>query len=298
MLGIKSIYIKHYKKLLIIPILILLLAFIQIGYQYSTTGDFINRGLLLKGGTRLTITTNEIVDLDELESMIKEEFTKEIALGSMAAAGKQTGITIDADIESKEETALILSVVEKKLGPLTKNDYSEQHVGSGLGASFFKETIYAIILAFVFMSIVVFIIFRIPTPSLAVILSAFSDMVVTLAVVNLIGMKVGIGGIAAFLMLIGYSVDTDILLSNKLIKSKDGSVLDRLFKAMKTGLTMSLSTIVAVSIALYFSQSEIIRQIMTILLIGLLIDLVNTWIQNAGLLRLFLEKKHKHHGEV
>ena len=99
-------------------------------------------------------------------------------------------------------------------------------------------------------------------------------------------------GIVAFLMLIGYSVDTDILLSTKVLKRKEGTVMDRIYGAMRTGLTMTLTTIAAIIVASIFTQSEIIRQIMIILLIGLSVDIINTWIQNVGLLRLYLEKKH------
>ncbi len=63
---------------------------------------------------------------------------------------------------------------------------------------------------------------------------------------------------------------------------------------MKTGLTMSATTISAVVIALIFTQSEVLREIMIILFIGLLVDLINTWIQNAGLLRWYCEKKRIH----
>jgi len=143
------------------------------------------------------------------------------------------------------------------------------------------------------MGIVVFIYFRSPAPSLAVILAAASDIVVTLAIFNLTGIKLGTAGIAAFLMLIGYSVDTDILLSTRVLKRKEGSVMDRVYSAMKTGLTMSATTLSAVLIALIFVQSEIVKQIMIILFIGLLVDLVMTWIQNVGILRLYLEKKHR-----
>ncbi|GAF71428.1 unnamed protein product, partial [marine sediment metagenome] len=119
------------------------------------------------------------------------------------------------------------------------------------------------------------------------------DIVVTLAIVNVIGMRISTAGIAAFLMLIGYSVDTDILLSTRVLKRKGGTVLDGILSAMKTGLTMSITTLIAMSVALIFAQSLILKQIMIILLIGLLVDLPNTWIQNAGILRLHLEKKPK-----
>jgi preprotein translocase subunit SecF len=77
------------------------------------------------------------------------------------------------------------------------------------------------------MGLVVFFYFRSIAPSLAVILEAFSDIIVTLAIFNLTGIKLSTAGIAAFLMLIGYSVDTDILLSTRVLKRKDGTVMER-----------------------------------------------------------------------
>jgi len=106
-------------------------------------------------------------------------------------------------------------------------------------------------------------------------------------------MKISSAGIAAFLMLIGYSVDTDILLSTRVLKKKEGSVMSRIYSAMRTGLTMNLTTMAAVSIALILSNSQTISQIMTIILIGLFVDIVMTWIQNVAILRLYLEKKHE-----
>ena len=143
------------------------------------------------------------------------------------------------------------------------------------------------------MGIVVFLYFRTPIPSLAVILAAFSDIVVTVAVVNIMGMKISTAGIAAFLMLIGYSVDTDILLTTRVLKRKEGTEMDRVIGAFKTGIMMTLTALIAVTAALIFTDSEIIRQIMVILFIGLLADIINTWIQNVGILRLYLERKHK-----
>jgi len=182
--------------------------------------------------------------------------------------------------------------LESKLS-LEKKDYGVEVMGSSLGKSFFKQTIYALLIAFLLMGIVVFLYFRTIAPSLAVMLAAFSDIVVTLAIFNLTGIKLGTAGIAAFLMLIGYSVDTDVLLSTRVLKRKEGTVMERVRGAMKTGLTMSGTTLTAVIVALIFVKSEVIGQIMLILLIGLLVDLVMTWIQNVGILRLYLEKERK-----
>lgn len=286
-LSIRSIYEDHYKKLLIIPFLMLLLAFVQIGYQYNNTGDFVNRGVELKGGITLTIPEKSY-DIYELEQILNTELGGDV---SVRRISQTKGILIEAS--DVDEDAL-LGKVEEVIGELDpEKDYSLEEMGSSLGASFFREIIKAVIIAFVLMAAVVFITFRVPAPSLAVILAALSDIVITLAIFNLTGLKLGKGGIAAFLMLIGYSVDTDILLSTKVLKSKFGTVMDRVYSAMKTGLTMNITTIAALTVAMFFTTSEVIRQIMTILLIGLFVDIINTWIQTAGILRLYVARKGK-----
>jgi preprotein translocase subunit SecF len=82
-------------------------------------------------------------------------------------------------------------------------------------------------------------------------------------------------------------------LSTRVLKRHEGEVFDRVLDAMKTGLTMSATTLGAIIVGIVFARAEILKQIMTILLIGLIFDLIMTWIQNAGLLRWYVEHKRK-----
>lgn len=295
--NLRNFYDKNYKKLLIIPFLLLFLAIISISLQTIKTGDFINRDVTLKGGLTVTIPLEKQINVIELQNHLSQQFpSNDISIRKLKRAGSDTGIIIDSDIDGTEKAKIdsLLEKIKEKLNiKLEEGDYTAEFLHSSLGASFFRETFRALLIAFLFMGIVVFLYFRVPTPSIAVILAALSDIIITLAIVNLIGIKISTAGIAAFLMLIGYSVDTDILLSTRLLKRKEGSEMDRIIGALKTGLTMTLTTVVAVTVALIFTESEVIHQIMTILLIGLMVDLINTWIQNVGILRLYLERKHK-----
>ncbi|MDP1695678.1 MAG: hypothetical protein Q8L29_02055 [archaeon] len=130
-------------------------------------------------------------------------------------------------------------------------------------------------------------------PSVVVILCAFADIVMTIAVVDYMGINLSTAGIVAFLMLIGYSVDTDILMTTRLLKKKEGNVNSRLYGAFKTGMTMTLTSIASVGAAYIVigNSSETLKQIFTILLIGLSFDIINTWITNASILRWYMGAK-------
>ena len=292
-----EIYDKKYRLLLVIPSLILFLALIQISYQIYTTGDFIKRDVSLKGGVTVTIPFDKDIDLRQIERQISDKFpNNDIVVRTLRSAGTVVGIVIEADINGNDKAQIqsLLNTIEASLkSDLTKINYGIEIIGSSLGRSFFKESLIALAVAFLFMGLVIFIYFRTLIPSTAVILAAFSDMVIALAVINLLGVRVGTAGIAAFLMLIGYSVDTDILLTVRVLKRKEGTIMDRIISSIKTGMTETVTAIVAVTVAMLVTQSEVIRQIMLILLIGLIADILNTWIQNVGLLRIYVERKAK-----
>ena len=293
MSKIKQFYEKNYKQLLWIPIILIILAFVQIGVQYSQTGDFVNKGISLKGGSTLTINDGTLIGVEELEGFLQSQLPNgEISVRTLGSAGTSLSLAVDSSFQEEENIKKLRAVIIAKLG-LNEGDYTIEVTGSSLGESFFTQTIAALAIAFLLMGIVVFAYFRNFAPSIAVIAAAASDIIVTLAIFNITGIKLNTAGIAAFLMLIGYSVDTDILLNTRVLKREKGSIMERVYSAMKTGMTMSATTLTAVIVALLFVKSDIVKQIMIILVIGLLVDLVMTWIQNVGILRLYLEKKKK-----
>jgi len=255
----------------------------------SRTGDIIRRDISLSGGTSITVNTP--VDIEELRTFLSDSFD-DFSLREISDL--RTGRQIAFVVEVNEEPEEIKSLLEDYLKiELDEKNTSVEFTGSSLGEGFYKQLRIAIILAFILMSIVVFIIFRTFVPSMAVVLSAFSDIVMTVAVINLMGMKISSAGIVAFLMLIGYSVDSDILLTTRLLKNREGSLNRRLAGAFKTGMTMTLTSLFAVLISLFIAIrfSDILTQIFMVISIGLFIDIFNTWFANASILKWYAERK-------
>ena len=291
---IDHFYEKHYKALLIIPFLILVISLCFLGYKYYTTGSLIELGISLSGGLTITIPSQNHIDINEISQLLQKNIKNDFEIREISEFGEQKAITIS--VAAKEGDDLnklekeVINLINQKI-PYAKETYSVEIMGPSLGKSFLQQTVKSLIVAFLFMALTVFFYFRTLVPSSAVVLAAFSDMVETLAIISFMGMKLSTAGIAAFLMLIGYSVDTDILLSTRVLKRREKSVYERIKSAIGTGFLMNLTTLAAVSVALIITQSAVIEQIMTILLIGLLLDIINTWIQNAGILRLYAESK-------
>ncbi|MFH1398814.1 MAG: hypothetical protein ABIG95_01765 [Candidatus Woesearchaeota archaeon] len=290
---IESLFRKEYKKMAILPSVVTLIALLLIFAQFARTGDFFNKGISLKGGTTIQVVTHVDIAAGELEEFLSEKFPgEEFAVRVLRKQGVVAEISIETSVVS-ESVEDIIPYIEERLGEeLDESKYSVQTIGGSLSESFFNEVLKVLLVAFVLMGIVVYVTFRSPIPSIVVVLGALSDLIITLAIINIMGVKISSAGIAAFLMLIDYSIDTDTLVAARMLKREEGtSVFDAMMDAFGTGIAMSAAALVAMGSAYIFSTSAVIKEIMIILIVGLVVDLAITWIQNASMIMWYVEAK-------
>ncbi len=294
MTKMEEFYEKRYKLLLIIPLLLLIFSVIFMINFYSKTGDIMNKDVSLKGGISAAVYLEEAVNVEEIENSLRSEFgDSEVFVRSLAALEEdQNGFIVEAGGEVDD---VILEEKLENLLDIELNDenFFVQVTSSRLGEDFYRQMIRAIIFAFVFMAIVIVITFRSFVPSLLVILSVVFDIFITLVVIDLIGLRISAAGIAALLLLIGYSVDSDILLTTRVIKRREGRVWERFVGSAKTGLTMTFTTLAALILGYIFSTSFVLKEMFLIIIIGLIIDIISTYIMNASLLKWYVNNRRE-----
>jgi preprotein translocase subunit SecF len=274
-----------YRLTLLVPVIILLSSAAFLVSGYVQTGEWFSRSIELRGGTQVSIGSSGSLDTAELQSSLSSEFGNTAVKELTSLSGREILITMDAGVDTDEVLAFLEST------GMETSDASVAAIGPALGEAFWAQAQMAIVLAFAFMGVIVLIIFRTLVPSIAVILAALSDILVTLAAMQLLGIELTLAGMAALLMLIGYSIDTDILLTTRLLRTTEGHISKRVRSAFRTGMVMSGTTIAAL-LSLYLSAvSPVLSQIATVLLIGLVIDIINTWMQNATILRWHCERR-------
>ncbi|MCX6670272.1 MAG: protein translocase subunit SecF [Methanothrix sp.] len=277
------------RQIMLIPIAIIAIALISLGVTYLGTGSPVHLGIEFTGGTLVTVPATES------EDAVAAEFAG-YPLSDIRNVGSrymlQFGPMSDADyaqlakqINSKYDNAEI-----RYMGPIYSQELQAQ-------------AIKYLPISFLLMAIVVFLVFREPIVSLLVVISALADILTAAASMNLTGVQLSLGTVAALLMLIGYSVDTDILLSMRVLKRK-GTVEEKIIGAMGTGFMMTGTTIAAVfslivvSNFLYliipsFTRMDVIADMSTVLIFGLAADIFNTWITNAQGLRWYMNRPKK-----
>jgi len=112
----------------------------------------------------------------------------------------------------------------------------------------------------------------------------------------MLGIPLSLASVAALLMLIGFSLDTDVMLTARVIKRKEGTAAQRAFDAMKTGLTMNLAVLISFGVLLslsLFLQIPFYYQVGSVAVIGACVDAIATWMGNAPLILQYAQKKEK-----
>jgi len=272
--------LESYKPLIAIPVVITIIALLLI----ATMG--LNQGIELKGGTVAVIQLEKSVSQNELQSIISAGLPNQ-TVDVKSITNNQATVDIVGDTD-----VVKLSSTLNGTGTIT----SYKSVGAVLSQQALTQIYYALAFAFIFMSITVFIIFRNVVPSLAVIFAALSDIIIAVGGMSLFGIPLSIASVGALLMLIGYSVDTDILLTTRILKRREGTVTQRAIEAMKTGLTMAAAAIgsmVALYLVVIFMipAAQTLADIAAVLIIGLLADIMATWLMNLGILRWYVEAR-------
>ncbi len=267
-----------------IPLAVLVVALLITGYTYLTVQSPLHLGLDFKGGTLVTIKT------DKTDAQLQTEFAGyPLSLISRDPSGN--ALLSFSDMSQDQLQSLPAYVNTHYPGA------SIEQVGSTFSATNQSQAVIAIIAAFALMALVIFIIFRDFVPCVAVITSAFSDIMIAMALMNIFHIELTFGTFAALLMLIGYSVDTDILLTTKVLGER--KYIDRKIASCRaTGLTMTGAAIAAFLVLYLFSSYSyliglstipVLSAISTVMIFGLLADIMNTWFLNAGLLKWYME---------
>lgn len=281
------------KKLIAIPLAVFAAAVLVILATAGMTGYPVVPGMDFVGGTQFTVTPDGS-DPNTADVSAIEHLFADYPLTDIRESGNR--LILQFRFMDSETLTSLRDVITSNF-----SDVEEKSVAPTYSADLQKKTIAALLISFCGMGLVIFLIFRQVIPALLVIPTAISDIAVPLAFMNIFGIELSMATFAALLMLIGYSVDSDILLQSKVLK-RGGDINDKIDRSLQTGLTMTTTTLCAflvmhlVSTYMYliipsFPQITLLSQISFVILIGLLADLINTWMLHVGMLRWYVARR-------
>ncbi|WP_407354790.1 protein translocase subunit SecF [Methanolobus sp. WCC5] len=274
------------RQLAAIPLAIFVIALLILAFTFASTGAPVKLGMEFKGGTMISVATEESVQ------SLEERFA-DYPISDIRQTGSRV-IMQFGPMSDEMQHDLVSNVVS------SYTSVEINQIGPVYGISLQKQAVNAVIISFIGMAILIFLIFKTFVPSIAVVVSAFSDIIIAAAFMNVAGIELSLGTVAALLMIIGYSVDSDILLNTRVLKRR-GTPQESITSAMHTGVTMTTTTLAAL-IVMYLvstysyllssslSQINLLSNISIVLIFGLVADLMNTWMLNTSILRWHVTK--------
>ena len=275
---IKYISRQSHKPLILIPVILMIISLLYIGVFG------LNQGVELKGGTLATVVLKHPMTESEITNLVKDKLKVNDVQTSLS--GNSATITVSGDLDAAQFSEMFANDF---------NVLSFKSVGALLSDAAMGQIAYALIFAFLFMSATVFFVFRDFIPSIAIILSALCNISIAVGGMSLFGIPISIASVGALLMLIGYGVDTDILLTTRLLKRREGTVDDRAEGACKTGIVLSITALASmlvlfIVVKIFIPSAQVLADISAVLVMGLLSDLMSTWLMNLGILKWHIER--------
>lgn len=233
-----------------------------------------------KGGTLV-----QARGLENAPDLTTVEGAAENFLGANVDVTKVGGFDFDMEADNfltENEKSTLENVISTQLE--VENKVHVYSMGSIITSIYSEQARNAMIGAVVAMGIIIFIAFRRRFTVGAILLVVGLDMLSVFGCMAIFGVPLSLGSVAGLLMLIGYCVDTNILLSTRVLKRVSGEAREHAADAMKTGLMMSGTTLIVLITLNLLTTASLLAELSAVLIFGIIIDIFNTWFLNAGLL--------------
>ncbi len=293
--GFKSFYSHNYRKLMIVPVLFFLFAVAVLGGHRLAYGEFISKDIDLKGGTIGTVIWNytQTPDVHLIESTVSGQLASEVAVRQIYSYGQTQLLALNFEAGPEVDAAKLKVAVLSAIGAqgFSPGEYSSKIVGPTMGDAFLKISINSLVIGLLLLGFVIFITFRTPIIVLTIMGCAILNALGATAVMVLLGIKLSPATVAGLLMILGYTVDSNILITTSVLKKTEGDTMSRAYGAMKTGATMIATAFGALLMLWFVSNSQILKDIAIVLMAGLIFDIANTWFTNLGVLLWYKGKK-------
>ena len=270
----------------------------------------VNLGIDFKGGTAIGISFSEDISIEEIRSSLKTVSINDTNLDLSAEEIKYFGSNSDVMIkiktlENEPENfgQLVINHLYGSLNskvPENKNDFilSLGSVSPKVGSELSGKALWSVISALVLILFYISVRFEFRF-ALGAILALVHDVIITLGIFSLTGFEITLSTVAAFLTIVGYSLNDTIVILDRIrenMKSSgtvmfESTINKSINQSLSRTLITSLTTLLVIIVLLIYG-GEVIRPFSFTMLVGVIIGTYSSiYIASALLATIYQNSK-------
>jgi preprotein translocase subunit SecF len=239
----------------------------------------INYSIDFKGGSFIHVRFTENIPLDKVRSAFSQQST---TLGDLEIknTGEPSANEVMIGVKKQEEMGASLATITGILENAFPGKFEvlrEEAVGPKIGKELKTQAIWATVLSLV--AIILFIAFRFEFKfGVAAVLPLFHDVIIALGLFTALGLEFSLPVVAAFLTLIGYSINDTIIVFDRIrenlrsnFKQSVVDVIDvSINSTLNRTITTSFTTMIAVA-CVFLIKTSVIRDFAFVMGFGIII---------------------------
>ena len=270
----------------------------------------VNLGIDFKGGTAIGVSFSEDISIEEIRSSLKTVSINDTNFDLSAEEIKYFGSNSDVMIkiktlENEPENfgQLVINHLYGSLNskvPKNKNDFilSLGSVSPKVGSELSGKALWSVISALVLILFYISVRFEFRF-ALGAILALVHDVIITLGIFSLTGFEITLSTVAAFLTIVGYSLNDTIVILDRIrenMKSSgtvmfESTINKSINQSLSRTLITSLTTLLVIIVLLIYG-GEVIRPFSFTMLVGVIIGTYSSiYIASALLATIYQNSK-------
>ena len=262
-----------------ISLVVIVGGFVMLGVNKSSTGNILNYSMEFVGGTSTTVTFNEDMSIEELDSKVVplfEEITGDGAVQTQKVSGT-TEVVIKTRSLSVEEREAVEDMLDTNF-QVSSDDVQSETISATISSEMKSDAVVAVVIATLCMLLYIWIRFSDIRFATSAVVALVHDVLVVLAFYAISKTSVGNTFIACMLTIVGYSINATIVIFDRIRENiKEMPKKTELDNIVNTSITQTLSrsintsftTFVMVAV-LYILGVTSIREFALPLMVGII----------------------------
>ncbi len=234
----------------------------RIGYFLSLTLIFVgivsliikggpNYGIDFKGGTSVIIKFLEDISTAQLRGVLSDS---EISNAEIKSFGIKNEFLIYIEqqrgISAAQMAEKVQNIIDESLSERKYEIRKVETIGPKIGKKLRNSAIWAILIALLLILIYIGIRFELLF-AVGAIIALFHDVIITLGIFSLLGFEISIKEIAAFLTIVGYSLNDTIVVYDRIRENLKVLRREDLFNVLNKSINQCLSRTVVTSVTTF-----------------------------------------------